>query len=82
MLDAHLRARIALYAHDVVFVHAGVAVAEGKAIVIPAPTFSGKSALVAALVAAGAEYFSDEFAVLRPDGNRDSLPPADVDPPG
>jgi hypothetical protein len=36
--------------------------------VIPGSTFSGKTTLVAALVRAGAEYYSDEFAVLDGEG--------------
>jgi hypothetical protein len=47
-----------------VFVHAGVVGVGGKAIVIPGRSFSGKTSLVAALVKAGAIYYSDEYAVL------------------
>lgn len=47
-----------------VFVHAGVVALRGKAIVIPGRSFSGKTSLVAALVKAGAAYYSDEYAVL------------------
>jgi len=47
-----------------VFVHAGVVAFGGKAIVIPGRSFSGKTSLVAALVKAGAAYYSDEYAVL------------------
>jgi hypothetical protein len=47
-----------------VFVHAGVVGWRGKAIVIPGRSFSGKTSLVAALVKAGATYYSDEYAVL------------------
>jgi hypothetical protein len=36
----------------------------GRAIVIPGRSFSGKSSLVAALVRAGATYYSDEYAVF------------------
>jgi hypothetical protein len=46
------------------FVHAGVVGWNGRAIVIPGDSFSGKSSLVKALVKAGATYYSDEFAVL------------------
>jgi hypothetical protein len=46
------------------FVHAGVVGWNGRAIVIPGRSFSGKSSLVRALVKAGASYYSDEFAVL------------------
>lgn len=44
--------------------HAGVVGLRGRAIMIPGPSFSGKSTLVAELVSAGAVYYSDEYAVL------------------
>jgi len=47
-----------------VFVHAGVVGWRGEAIVLPGRSYAGKSTLVAALVGAGATYYSDEFAVL------------------
>lgn len=68
VLDAQMRARIAFVAPEQIFVHAGVVAVDGRALVLPAPSFSGKSALVAALVRAGATYLSDEFAVLDLDG--------------
>jgi hypothetical protein len=46
------------------FVHAGVVAVDGRALILPGPSYSGKSTLVAALVRAGATYYSDEFAVL------------------
>jgi hypothetical protein len=46
------------------FVHAGVVGWRGQAILIPGRSHSGKSTLVAALVQAGATYYSDEYAVL------------------
>ncbi|MCA1596586.1 MAG: hypothetical protein LC772_09215 [Chloroflexi bacterium] len=55
-------------AHDRVFVHAGVIGWRGSALVLPGPTFAGKSTLVAELVRAGGIYFSDEFAVFDKDG--------------
>jgi hypothetical protein len=51
-----------------VFVHAGVVGWSGGAILIPGRSFSGKSSLVAALCHLGATYYSDEFAVLDPQG--------------
>lgn len=51
-------------AREHVFVHAGVVGWNGRAIIMPGRTFTGKSRLVAALVSAGASYYSDEFAVL------------------
>jgi hypothetical protein len=68
ILDAELRMYIALHAPDHVFVHAGVVGVEGRAIVLPGRSFAGKTTLVAALVQAGAEYWSDEYAVLDADG--------------
>jgi hypothetical protein len=47
-----------------VFLHAGVVGWRGRAILIPGRTYSGKTTLTAALVRAGATYFSDEYAVL------------------
>jgi hypothetical protein len=46
------------------FVHAGVVGWGRAAILIPGRSFSGKTSLVAALVRAGATYYSDEFAVV------------------
>jgi hypothetical protein len=47
-----------------VFVHAGVVAWDGKALVLPGPSSSGKSTLTAELVRLGATYYSDEFAVI------------------
>jgi len=58
------------------FVHAGVVGIGHGALVIPGPTFHGKSSLVRSLVAAGARFFSDEFAVITPDGLVHSYPRA------
>lgn len=51
-----------------VFVHAGVVGWNGKAILIPGRSHAGKSTLTAALVRAGASYYSDEFAVIGRNG--------------
>jgi hypothetical protein len=68
ILDAELRMYIALNAPEHVFVHAGVVGVGGRAIVLPGRSFAGKTTLVAALVKAGTEYWSDEYAVLDADG--------------
>ena len=47
-----------------VFVHAGAVAWDGRAILLPGRSHAGKSSLVAALVRAGATYYSDEYAVL------------------
>jgi|CXWL01.1.fsa_nt_gi hypothetical protein len=51
-----------------VVVHAGVVGWNGRAVMFPGHSYAGKSTLVAALVHAGATYYSDEFAVLDHDG--------------
>ena len=59
---------IAEYARRQVFVHAGCVAVDGHAILLPGRSMSGKSSLTAALVRAGAEYYSDEYAVLDSQG--------------
>ncbi|MGI8730130.1 MAG: hypothetical protein ACR2LK_09110 [Solirubrobacteraceae bacterium] len=68
VLDSRLRGYVALNATGRTFVHAGAVGHEGLAIVIPGHSFAGKTTLVAALVRAGATYYSDEFAVFDDDG--------------
>ncbi len=51
-----------------IFMHAGAVGWGDRAIVIPGRSFSGKTTLVADLVRAGATYYSDEFAVVDPQG--------------
>ena len=63
-LGSALKSHVGGHARRRIFVHAGVVGWRGRAIVIPGRSFSGKSRLVAALVRAGASYYSDEFAVL------------------
>jgi hypothetical protein len=62
--ESDLRLFVAELAQRRVFVHAGVVGWKGRAIVVPGRSFSGKSSLVAALVRAGATYYSDEYAVF------------------
>jgi hypothetical protein len=62
--DSILRVSVAEFAPDRVFLHAGVVGWRGEAIVMPADSFRGKSTLVAELVRNGAEYYSDDFAVI------------------
>ena len=64
VLDAELRTFVATGAPDHVFVHAGVVAFDERAIVMPGPSFSGKTTLVAECVRAGATYYSDELAAL------------------
>lgn len=62
--ESDLQLFVAETAPNRVFVHAGVVSWRGRAVVIPGRSFSGKTSLVAALVKAGAIYYSDEYAVL------------------
>jgi hypothetical protein len=59
---------VATLAKGLVFVHAGVVGWRNRAIVMPGRSLSGKSALVLALVEAGAEYYSDEYAIFDSEG--------------
>jgi hypothetical protein len=68
LLDSQLRIHLGRTAPDTIFIHAGAVAHNGRMIVIPARSFGGKTTLVAALVRAGAVYYSDEFAVIDRDG--------------
>ena len=63
-----IRIIVAEHASGSVFVHSGVVGWNEKAIMIPANSFAGKTTLVAELVKNGAEYYSDEYAVLDENG--------------
>lgn len=63
-LESALHFSVAVHARRKLFVHAGVVGWRGAALVFPGRSFSGKSTLCAALVRAGATYYSDEYAVL------------------
>jgi hypothetical protein len=65
---ADIEAWMAVAAKRRVFVDAACVVADGRAILLPGTSSSGRSALAAALVARGATYFSDRFALLDPAG--------------
>jgi hypothetical protein len=64
VFERELRLFVALEAPALIFVHAGVVAYRGHAILMPGKTYAGKTSLVAALVRAGATYYSDEFAPL------------------
>lgn len=73
-LESTLRLYIAENARHRLFVHAGVVGWNGRAIVIPGRSFSGKTTLVAELVRAGATYYSDEYAVFDASGRVHPFP--------
>lgn len=66
--DSQLRFAVASYSRANVFIHAGVVAWKGKAAIFPGRSHAGKTHLTAALIAAGADYVSDEHAILDRDG--------------
>jgi hypothetical protein len=68
LLESLLHFQAAQAAREYVFIHAGVVAWEGRAIVLPGRSMSGKTSLVAALIGKGATYYSDEYTVLDKDG--------------
>ncbi len=59
---------VALRAKQRIFIHAGAVAWRGRMIILPGRSFAGKSKLVEALLKAGADYYSDEYAVLDAQG--------------
>ncbi len=74
VLESRVHQYVAASTETAVFVHAGVIAWDGRAVVIPGPSHSGKSTLVAALVTAGATYYSDEYAVIDLEGRVHAFP--------
>ncbi|HMO80139.1 MAG TPA: hypothetical protein PKD24_05045 [Pyrinomonadaceae bacterium] len=66
--DSMVRSRVTEKAKDLVFVHAGAVGWKGNAILIPARSGMGKTTLVSELIQLGADYYSDEYAVLDIEG--------------
>jgi hypothetical protein len=68
-VESQLRLYVAEHARRRVFIHAGAVAWRGRGVVIPGETMAGKSSLVAELVRAGAEYYSDDLAVFDAQGH-------------
>ncbi len=66
--DSLIRILVAEHAVGWVFIHAGAVAWKGRAVIVPANSFSGKTTLIAELVKQGAAYLSDEYAVLDSSG--------------
>jgi hypothetical protein len=64
LLDTCIRMTIGEFAPHHIFIHAGVVGWKGEALIFPAKSYSGKTSLVAELIKHGAEYYSDEYAVI------------------
>jgi hypothetical protein len=73
-LESRVHLRVAALTDQAVFVHAGVVGWRGRALVLPGPSHSGKSSLVASLIDAGATYYSDEYAVIDREGRIHPFP--------
>ena len=67
-LERDIRLFVAEHARHHIFVHAAVVGWNGRAIVIPGKSMSGKTSLAAEFVRAGAAYYSDEYAVFDEEG--------------
>lgn len=63
-LDDIIRITVAEFSKKMVFLHAGAVGWKGKGVILPAMSHRGKSSLVLELVRAGAQYYSDDFAIL------------------
>lgn len=55
---------VAAMARNRTFLHSGAVALDGRALLLPGPSGVGKSRLVEALLRAGADYLSDEYAPL------------------
>lgn len=64
LLGTWVRLGIGEYAPRHIFIHAGVVGWQGKALIFPGTSYSGKTTLTAELVKQGATYYSDEYAVI------------------
>lgn len=73
-LESRIHQHVAAATDQVVFIHAGVVCWNHQAILIPGPSHSGKSTLVAALIEAGMAYYSDEYAVIDFEGRVHAFP--------
>ncbi len=67
-LCSQIRITVAEFAESKVFLHSGAVGWKGSGIIIPGKSYSGKTTLVSELIKRGAEYYSDEYAVLDEEG--------------
>jgi hypothetical protein len=67
-LDSLVRILVADHSPNLVFLHAAVVGWRQKAILIPGNSFFGKTTFVAELAKCGAEYYSDEYAIIDESG--------------
>lgn len=67
-LETDLHRYVAEASPDMTFLHAGAVGWQGRAILLPGRSLSGKTTLVRELLRLGATYYSDEFAVVDDSG--------------
>ena len=67
-IEGDLHHWLATYTRGFLFVHAGCVSWRDRGIVIPGRSHAGKTTLTRALVEAGATYYSDDYAVIDPEG--------------
>ncbi len=68
-LNSMIRVRVGMNSREWIFVHAGVVGWKGQALLVPADSHQGKTTLVSELVSCGAEYYSDEYAIIDSSGS-------------
>jgi len=73
-LETDLHRYVAEASPDKTFLHAGVVGWQGRAILLPGRSLSGKTTLVRELLRLGATYYSDEFAVVDDSGKVHPFP--------
>ncbi|MBX3289766.1 MAG: hypothetical protein KF855_10540 [Acidobacteria bacterium] len=73
-MNSVVRNRVAEFAPDHTFIHAGSVGWKGRSFIFPAKSFKGKSTLVSELVKLGADYYSDEYAVIDDNGLNHPFP--------
>jgi len=64
LLRTLVRVTVAGYSREKLFIHAGAVSFNGRGLIVPAQSNAGKTTLVAELCRLGAEYYSDEYAVV------------------
>ena len=73
-LETDLHRYVAEASPDMSFLHAGVVGWQGRAILVPGRSLSGKTSLVREMLRLGATYYSDEFAVVDDSGKVHPFP--------
>jgi hypothetical protein len=66
--DSLVRILVAEFSPNRVFIHAGSVGWRGRAIILPGNSHFGKTTLVSELAKCGAEYYSDEYAIIDENG--------------